>query len=458
MQRELSRMLDRWYGEHLPRLLQLEERLGQMQPRGQDASAVLALLDEADAIHREAWQIHFTIAPLMLLSMQLLREMHAELFEDDGEGALTMMAGTVSGSINATFGLADLADRARELGLDEALIAMEDEALLSTLGETEAGRAFLAHLDAYLADYGLRQDMFDFGTPTWRENPAVALASIRRYLETGYDPRAEHAEIARAAEAAFEAARDRLEAYPAAVWERFEGIVQLGRQGAFLQEEHNFYIDQRMLSTLRLFYVEVGAALVDRGLLDEANDVFMLYIDEIRALVSEPEPGSRAEATRALVARRREELAEAATLTPPSTIGTAVDAPPPPDTPMSRSLTAFFGSRLVPESEAGQVTGTPGSRGVATGTALVARTLDDARALRPGQVLVAITTMPPWTPLFGIAAAVVTETGGPLSHCAVVAREYGIPAVVGARGATSAIRTGQQVTVDGTAGVVTIQS
>jgi rifampicin phosphotransferase len=77
-------------------------------------------------------------------------------------------------------------------------------------------------------------------------------------------------------------------------------------------------------------------------------------------------------------------------------------------------------------------------------------------SLQPGEILVAVTTMPPWTPLFGIAAAVVTETGGPLSHCAIVAREYGIPAVVGAHGATSRIATGQTISVDGGTGVVTL--
>ena len=67
---------------------------------------------------------------------------------------------------------------------------------------------------------------------------------------------------------------------------------------------------------------------------------------------------------------------------------------------------------------------------------------------------IALTTMPAWTPLFGIAAAVVTETGGALSHCAVVAREYGLPAVVGAYGATTVIATGQRITVDGERGIV----
>ena len=83
--------------------------------------------------------------------------------------------------------------------------------------------------------------------------------------------------------------------------------------------------------------------------------------------------------------------------------------------------------------------------------------MSNASEVEPGEVLVAVTTMPAWTPLFGVVSAVVTETGGPLSHCAVVAREYGIPAVVGARGAMDAISTGQLVTVDGDAGMVLLE-
>jgi len=80
--------------------------------------------------------------------------------------------------------------------------------------------------------------------------------------------------------------------------------------------------------------------------------------------------------------------------------------------------------------------------------------LAGADRLEPGDVLVCVTTAPPWTPLFGIAAAVVTDTGAPLSHAAIVAREYGIPCVVAARGATAAIPDGALVTVDGGAGMV----
>jgi pyruvate,water dikinase len=101
-----------------------------------------------------------------------------------------------------------------------------------------------------------------------------------------------------------------------------------------------------------------------------------------------------------------------------------------------------------------ELRGNAGSPGKVSGTARIIRSLDEADRLHPGDILVTEFTAPPWTPLFATVAAVITDAGGILSHCAVVAREYGIPAVVGTGRATATIRDGQQVEVDGNAGLV----
>jgi pyruvate,water dikinase len=100
--------------------------------------------------------------------------------------------------------------------------------------------------------------------------------------------------------------------------------------------------------------------------------------------------------------------------------------------------------------------GAAGSAGNARGIARVVRSLADAQRLQPGEILVTETTAPAWTPLFATAAAVVTDAGGVLSHCAVVAREYMIPAVVGVGMATAVIPDGATIEVDGSAGIVRI--
>lgn len=410
------------------------------------------MVDEAGAITEELWTIHFRVAFPMLLSMQLFDEFYTDLFGGSVADAHALLVGAVSESVKAGFGLADLAGAARKLGLEPLFRETEIGALLPALQASHEGQAFLTQLRAYLEEYGLRQDLFELATPTWQEDPSFALATIRSLVLSGRDARAEHAVTARSADAALETAREHLAAYPAAVRGQFEAMVQFARQGAFLQEEHNFYIDQQGIALLRLFYLQVGERLTETGLLAAPDDVFMLYADELRAILA-PDTAWTAEKTRGLVAVRRVEYELAWHLTPPPFIG-----PPPaqPDgaNPMERAMLQFFGGPPHQSETPGELKGNPGSRGIATGLARVARTLDEARSLLPGEILVAVTTMPPWTPLFGVAAAVVTETGGPLSHCAIVAREYGIPAVVGAAGATSAITTGQQITVDGERGIV----
>lgn len=452
--REVARQMERWHGEHLPRMQELNARLAELPAPGASDIEILAALEEARAIANEAWTIHFRLAIPMLLSMQLFDEFYADLFGGTEADGHALLVGAVSESVKAGFGISDLAIMAREGGLENVFLATPASVLVPALKGTEAGRAFLLALRDYLDEYGLRQDLFDLATPTWQEDPSFALAAVRAYVLSGRDARAEHAAMATSAETALASAREQLAVYPEAVRGQFEAMLQFARQGAFLQEEHNFHIDQRNTALIRLLALRAGASMVQRGWLTSPRDIFLLKLEELREVLGVASAQSGPD-VQALVARRRQELAQAAEMTPPPFIGRPPAGPPPASNPMERGMLRFFGGPPQISETPGQIKGTPGSRGTITGIARVARTLEDAQALEPGEILVAITTMPPWTPLFGIASGVVTETGGPLSHCAIVAREYGIPAVVGAAGATRAIQTGQEITVDGSGGLVT---
>src|SRR5437660_12228835 len=116
----------------------------------------------------------------------------------------------------------------------------------------------------------------------------------------------------------------------------------------------------------------------------------------------------------------------------------------------------FFGTARTDAGTATVLKGNGASKGEARGRARVVRGLDESDALQPGEILGCRATSPPWTPLFAVAAAVVTETGGVLSHSAICAREYAIPCVVGLQGAMAKIPEGALISVDGTRGTVTI--
>jgi len=232
--------------------------------------------------------------------------------------------------------------------------------------------------------------------------------------------------------------------------EEFEFLLKAAQEASVVSEDHNFWIDYRAAYEVRRVFLEVGRRFVNAGVLDAPEDVLYLYLDEVRETAANLPGVNR----RTVIKDRQSELQHFGALVPPPTLGT----PPPgpsPDSPVGRALDKFLGSP-PPASAPEVVRGHPGSGGTVRGRVKILRSLADAGKLQPGDVLVAETTVSTWTPLFATAAAVVTNTGGVLSHCAVVAREYRIPAVVGTGSATEMLRDGQLVDVDGNAGVVRV--
>lgn len=232
--------------------------------------------------------------------------------------------------------------------------------------------------------------------------------------------------------------------------DEFELLLKAAQCANVLTEDHGFWIDFNSTYQVRKIILEFGRRLVDTGVIDARDDVFYLALDELRELERALANGS----LRERVIARRSELEHFRKISPPPALGT--DYGPPPDDPMNRAMTKFFGAP-PPASDAPDVLqGHAGSPGMMRGRARILHRLDDAHKLQRGDVLVAETTAPPWTPLFATAGGIVTDTGGILSHCAVVAREYRIPAVVGTGRATAMIRDGQLVEVDGDRGTVRI--
>jgi len=320
------------------------------------------------------------------------------------------------------------------------------------LEEFAAGRAFLTGLSRHLAEYGHRTTNWGLSTPSFIEDPRPVLKVLKDYVgqPDSADPNRELQRLVAEREAAVAEARERLQGYPAPVVAQFEAMLEAAQVGLRLTEDHGFYIDAYAVSLARELLSEIGQRLAAAAVVGHPEDVLMLRGDEIREALRDI---TRSE-MHARVAERRTHLSRYAEVEPPAKLGT-MPAGPPPESPFTRLGAKFTGVPAGP-SEPGVVRGASGSGGTATGVARVVRSLADAARVKPGEILVAETTAPPWTPLFGVAAAVVTDTGGILSHSAVVAREYGIPAVVGASSATTAIADGDVVEVDGDAGTVRI--
>ncbi|OAI42060.1 hypothetical protein AYO38_11765 [bacterium SCGC AG-212-C10] len=184
------------------------------------------------------------------------------------------------------------------------------------------------------------------------------------------------------------------------------------------------------------------------GMIAQPDDIHYLSHAKVRAFLA----GST-EAHHSLVADGRAEMRHFSTVRPPIALGSR----PPVENP-DPMFNDFFGRSIIePSGNPKELKGTPSSRGRVTGTARVVRTLADADRIEEGDILICDMTTPAWTPLFASLAAIVSNSGGPLSHCAVVAREYGVPCVTGTRIATSFVPDGARITVDGSTGLVRIE-
>jgi pyruvate,water dikinase len=193
---------------------------------------------------------------------------------------------------------------------------------------------------------------------------------------------------------------------------------------------------------MRRAVLRIGQALADREVIRQPDDVFFLTRTEaLAALEGTPLPAT------VDVAGRRAIREEEARLVPPPFVGS-----------LNRRLKAWWDSQPgnlgATRSETAIVSGSPASPGRASGLVRVIRSPDEFDQLKPGEILVAPLTAPAWTPLFSKAAAVVTDVGSAAAHASIIAREYGIPAVVGCGDATARLRTGTRVTVDGSTGNV----
>jgi phosphohistidine swiveling domain-containing protein len=453
----IARLQELWEGVWLP---EVEAHLAAWEafPLAEGSlPELLAHFEDTLARHNRVWRIHFLQTFPVYLAMSTFDDLYHDLF--DGEQALESYRLT-QGFPNRTTALGRAFWQLSRQVLDvpavaEIVAGSPPERVLPALKQTPAGQEFLAAFRTFLAAHGQRGEKLGVSFTSWIEDPTPAILLLQDYLRNPErDPDAELAALTADREHAIAAARERLAAYPRAVVAEFEEKLRHAQQATVISEDHNYPIDFAAIYQVRRVLLELGRRFAAAGALDNAEDIFLLTYDELRA-TADMLPGSD---RRALVSTRKAEMEHFRAITPPALLGTLPDAPPPDD-PLARTIGKFFGAPPVaPEPTASGLVlrGGAGSSGRVQGIARVITTLADADRLNAGDILVAPTTAPAWTPLFATAAAIVTDTGGVLSHSAVVAREYRIPAVVGTGMATELIRDGQRIEVDGDLGSVRI--
>jgi len=431
-----------WRERALPELHAIRDWFDHLDVEGASLPELADIWAEAWARAGRAWQIHFLAIRAPYQVADDLADLYESVVSDASPGeALRLIQGQahelqeVDGAIDA---IAELVES------DARLRALFDGGAPSTdelAGVPEAAE-LVAALEGFLGEHGHLGGSFDdLSFPTWAEDPSMVLDDIaRRVSAGGVRSEARRQALLADADALADGVRARLADRPDEL-ARFEEVLAHARAVGPLTEVHNYWIDRLVQALVRAFALRVGARLGAADVIDDPEDVLYLRRKEVERLLREPAD------RRSTVAERRVEHERQKTLIAPYYVGK------PPE--KSEGSDRFDGARFEPEAD-GTLRGTGASTGIVVGTARVVLGTSDFGKVRPGDVIVAPSSNPSWIPLFTIAGGVLTNTGGVACHAAVVAREFGLPAVVGLGDATMRIPDGAIVEMDGTTGHVRI--
>jgi rifampicin phosphotransferase len=450
--RQMFKVPDCWNEEVAPRHTQRINKLREFRPEEAPALRILQHFDEVCATTAQCFAWIVFSGSCAKLSELTFKKVHEFLVPASSGSYATLLAGFENKSVEADEALWKLCQIARSRPeVKQIILNAPPERVLELLSASESSRDWLARFHSWLETYGHRIFELDILYETMSDAPEIALQVVRNYVENPAQSPASRQqrklEERRVAEAHFQQTVSR-KFFIGAVAKK---VLRLAQKYAALRESRPFYLHLGW-PVMRRDVLELGRRFVRAGALNEPADVFFLTNDELRDWAAELDNArllDQAVITRTRVEERRREWEIQKSLVPPEQINPT-------------RLASFFSKRFLtaerqaPES-ADVLIGTAGSPGRALGNTCLVKSSDDFGKFKQGQILVAPYTTPVWTSLLSLAAGVVTETGGALSHAAIIAREYGIPAVVGVANAVARIPDGTNLEVDGSAGRVCLK-
>lgn len=333
--------------------------------------------------------------------------------------------------------LASLADKDERVST--ALKTLSSNEFLARMRTDERLSMFSEQFDAFIREYGHRSHTREIFFPRWRDDPSLVL-DVLRSLVGSSNLDLEGLERRKVAE------RQRTEKeiltrisglkWGAAKKIIFKTVMRYAQTYLVFRENQRFYLDHQISRQRRLF-MEFGRRFHQRGVVSDPSDVFFLSKEEVFDMLRPGPPSDVMD----VVGPRRREFETYRNLLPPKFLRGDHE----------------FDDTVVRDGRALRITGTSASPGIVKGRVRVVASISQISELLEGEILVTSNTDPGWTAVFSKLAGLITETGGILSHGAVVSREYGIPAVTAVMGATGLFVTGQMVTLDGNEGTIVIE-
>jgi phosphohistidine swiveling domain-containing protein len=446
-----GRLLQQWSEEWRPDFTARIQELRERRLLALSDTALDAHIADALKLIAHGLDVHFRLHGALGMVLGELAFTCQELLGWDETRMFSLLRGTSTTSTEPTRALAHLA----------ALASPPVHALLKQRVPAEevlaADEQFAAAFAAYIRDYGCRTlSAYELGEPSLEERPDLVLALVRDQLDSGADAETQQ-EPGRQRDAAANKAREILGGVDRV---RFERALERALMAYPVREDKTFYTMSSPRGLLRRAALELGRRLASRDQIAAVEDIFFLHPDEARTLLADGTSG------RHVVAHRKGEYAWALAHPGPASYGRDPGPPPPLDgLPQEARLANeafmwYMDRILAANAQAGpggdMLTGIGASPGRYTGTVRIIRSEAEFDRLRAGDVLVCPATSPVWSVLFPNVGAVVADSGGVLSHPAIIAREFSVPAVVATRVGTTQLRDGQVVAVDGSIGTVEV--
>jgi len=455
-------LIDRWYQDWRPKLVIDIERWRSMDLTPLSDQALAAHLSQIRDWAHSTIGIHSQLGPAFAGPLALLAFFCRDQLRFDDGDVLTLLSGLSTASSEPASELARLADRIKsDAELAGTILAAQPSEVPSVI--EEAAPTLARAFDDYLDRYGCRALRYELVEQCLGERPELVAELLQDEMRR---PAGLVAEQERLAAVRLQAQTEALSALPSeTLRDEFRTLLRDAERAYPIREDNEFYTVSVPLALVRYAVLEAAQRLTRNGALTEPEDVFFLRYDELTDALRGPESDYSD-----TIDRRRREFAAAEAFDPPGSYGEQPPQPPldvlPAESRLAMEAVLYSMERVFePERSNGQMkageselTGVGASRGVYTGRACVVLGEGQFDKLRQGDVLVCPITSPVWSILFAKIGALVTDSGGVLSHPAIIAREYGVPAVVATGNATEVIVDGQQLIVDGDAGVVRVRT
>jgi phosphohistidine swiveling domain-containing protein len=444
-----------WDQELLPTLIREIEAMKATELKGATHNQLLKHLDSFLEYYQNHWRIHGqAVGPVFTCTGFLVPIYEIITGSTDEAEPYRLLQGFDNKSLEVDRELRQLANRARDTvnvasAFDAAALGID---IIRPLKETDDGRIFLTHLQDFLETYGHCSNVLDFSEPTWLEQPDFVLLTIKGLLHRNLEPEKESINLmSQERDQLVRQALDRV-LDNVSLKDEFLDILSICQSVWPIREDHAFYIEQASGSQMRRILVECGLHLAQENVIDSDQDVFYLTLEELKEALSDPQHAD----LKGITQSRRDERDRFMRVTPPQFLGKAPSHAMLSDNSESSKFIRAVSVPLT-EERPSLLRGAAGSPGQVSGIARIVESPEDFWRIQPGDILICRSTSPPWTPIFSVIGGLVTDAGGVLSHGAIVAREYRLPAVMGTKVATRIIQDGQMISLDGNAGIIHLQ-